>query len=589
MSVRKQDELNRQEHVQKALRSFRSLLNRLEPVAQTLLERENPSSEQEMKRAGRRFVSQIKDDRSVERYLNKWVGKESDDAKAYSWRASVIYQIRNVLIYKQSLDEALEKVSAQAFKGFQAITMSKLQAPYKEKIPQEIRAFLPKNIVVEVDESGLIQRISDRFENENLTLERKIEKMRDIVSRYNTIVRRVKKDLRSQDERLKLAALITSIIMETGIRPGQAGNKTFVTRDGEKIEVETFGAVTLGPAHVKFVRDNFARLEFVGKMGSVNTASISNRNLIKILREYVDKALSRGSKYIFVGDLGDRFTYNHLHRYFRELSGMSLTDFRKVKATEAILNSLKEEQAALYDRIKAFEDQSTADLKQKIVDELVVTFNTAIAKAQMDLSHGSSVTTVENYINPQVILRFLSTGRVDNTLKDVVLSGETYLKFEPQVFVERAMSKTSNFNVFGGLRMKRRSSIALMDAYTKILEDPEGELLEDWHEFGAIARRELLEIQTDRGWSDQELERLLREEATFISMSGLNNHSMRRYFRLPRKSTTSLNRKERAVIFATLVAKGMIETSPHLRALYRRNPWMRKIGKQLDYLILKYT
>ncbi len=92
--------------------------------------------------------------------------------------------------------------------------------------------------------------------------------------------------------------------METGIRPGKEGNAAFKTVNGEKVEVETFGAITLGPGHVKFIRDNFAQLEFIGKKGSVNTAQLADVDILKVLNEYVRRAMSSGSKYVFVTKAG---------------------------------------------------------------------------------------------------------------------------------------------------------------------------------------------------------------------------------------------------------------------------------------------
>lgn len=424
------------------MRAFKNLLRKLRPLASKTLKENKPKDQKDLKRVGRLFTAQIKNSKIVLRYLDKWIGKETDDVKASSWRSSVVYQIRNVLILEGSLSKALNQVSKESFKGFQAIRMAQLQDPYRKVIPPEIRNFLPKNIVVEVDQSGLIQNITDRFKNENITLGVKIDKMRDLVKRYNAIARSVKRDLKSPDERLRLAALITSIIMETGIRPGKVGRRVFVVKDGEKIEVETFGAVTLGPSHINFVKKNFAQLEFVGKMGSLNVASISDRNIIKVLKGYVERASSKKTKYIFVDGKGRRFTYSTLQKYFKAKFKATLTDFRKLKATETLLNALKEEQADLYKRIKSFRVKKKEELKKKIIEEIVVTFNKAIKKSQMALSHDNSVTTIEDYLNPKVILKFLSTGRIDSTLKEVVLRGDNYLKFDPLVFLDKsAVSK----------------------------------------------------------------------------------------------------------------------------------------------------
>ena len=450
ISVRKQDEIDRQAHIEKSLRAFKNLLQRVRPLASKILKENKPKDQRDLKRVGRLFTAQIKKSKTVLRYLDKWIGKETDDVKASSWRSSVVYQIRNVLILEGSLNKALNQVSKESFKGFQAIRMTKLQDPYRKVIPPEIRNFLPKNIVVEVDQSGLIQNITDRFENENLTLGVKIDKMRDLVKRYNAIARSVKRDLKSPDERLRLAALITSIIMETGIRPGKVGRRAFVVKDGEKVEVETFGAVTLGPSHVKFVKKNFAQLEFVGKMGSLNVSSISDRNLIKVLKEYVERASSKKTKYIFVDEKGRRFTYDILQKYFKGKFKATLTDFRKLKATETVLNALKEEQSDLYKRINSFRVKEKEELKKKIIEELVVTFKKAIERSQKALSHDSYVTTVEDYINPKVILNFLATGRIDSNLKEIVRRGDKYLKFDPSVFLDASETskRTASLNFY---------------------------------------------------------------------------------------------------------------------------------------------
>ena len=135
LSVRKQDEIDRQKHINKALRSFKTLLNRFRPLADKMLAEHKPSDLKELKRVGRLFTVQVKDNKSVLNYLDKWIGKDTDDPKAYSWRTSVVYQIRDVLILDKPLEEALKKVSKEAFKGFQAILMTKLQTPYRRAVP----------------------------------------------------------------------------------------------------------------------------------------------------------------------------------------------------------------------------------------------------------------------------------------------------------------------------------------------------------------------------------------------------------------------------------------------------------------------
>ncbi len=168
--------------------------------------------------------------------------------------------------------------------------------------------------------------------------------------------------------------------------------------------------------------------------------------MIKVLKDYVDKAQKGGSKYVFVTSDGIPFGYKDLQRYFREqFSGISPTDFRKLKATETVLSALGQEQKQLYVRIREFAQLKTGDLRERVVEEVVGAVERAYVRAQQALSHEDVATTVRAYVNPEVLLRFLSQGQVDKTLSDAVLTGKTKLTFDPEVFVARAL-KVSGLN-----------------------------------------------------------------------------------------------------------------------------------------------
>jgi len=440
-----QDEKDREKHVAGAAKALKAVLPFLKPAADVALAEFPGKDKESLSRRGRAFVKAVKLDSRLNEFLDKWVGREDQGETVYSWRNAVVYALRDHLIYRESFADTLKKVQDQAFKGFQTIVMSEAQAPLREVIPAEIREFLPTNIVVEVDPSGEIQAITDRFENEHLTLGKKIERMHLLVAQYNSIVKKVKADLRSSDELTRLAALVTAIMMETGIRPGKEGNAALKTVNGEKVEIETFGAITLGPGHIKFVRDNFAQLEFVGKKGSINTASLSDGDILRVLNEYVQRAVSSGSKYVFVTKKGVPFDYTDLQRYFREhFDGLAPTDFRKLKATEEMLGALRSEQAGLYGRIRGFSKLKKSDLRARVTEEIVKTLDAAILKAQSALSHDSASTTRQAYINPEIIFRFLATGSVDQNLTAAILDGEKVLAFDPETFLKKALGKSAN-------------------------------------------------------------------------------------------------------------------------------------------------
>ena len=380
-----------------------------------------------------------KESEEVQQYLDQWIGKVDVDPSANSWRSRVLYALRDYSLGWMKLSDALATVEKIALVSFQAITMHEVQAPIREALPAEVLEYLPKTVVVKTDPTGKITQVTDRFRNEYFTLALKAKQMRKIIKNYNRIARSVKKDLKSSDEVLRLSAIVTSIIMETGIRPGRIGNGKVVTKDGNEEFVETFGAATLGPSHVKFVRDNFAELEFVGKKGAVNTAVLSDAAIVKVLRDYVTRALKSGSPYIFVTKKGVPFDYNDLDRYFRnKMEGINPTDFRKLRATEEVLNAIVDEQTDLYARLRKLKKLKKDALKNAIVTEVTATLQRAIERSQSALSHESDTTTIENYIHPGVLFRFLSTGRVEKNLNDLLATGKTELKFDPEAFLRAA-------------------------------------------------------------------------------------------------------------------------------------------------------
>jgi integrase len=459
----KQDQRDLAKHQTSARKVFRGLIKSLKPDAEQAKE----LYPKDVKKQGRYLAKLLRVNTRVQAFLEEYMGTDEDSSKTYSWRNSGMYLLRDVSTGAKLLRDAQKKLDQISGNGFRAITMSRVQSPLRKTLPEELRAFLPPNIVVEVDKNGYIKRVTDKFVNERLDLAEKIARQRSIVSQYNMIVKNVKSDLRSPDEITRLAALVTAIIMETGIRPGKAGNAAIKTVDGEKIEVETFGAITLGPAHVRFVKNNFAELEFVGKKGGVNTASLSDTGIIKVLQDYVDKAQKGGSKFIFLTADGTRFSYSDLQRYFRShFKGISPTDFRKLRATQAMLAKIRGEQEALYEDIRGFIQDQGGDLRERIIGALVGVLDDALEAAQVALSHDSPTTTRDAYINPNIILQFLSTGRAAQTLEAAMMDSRTQLTFDPMTFVQIAGSMA-----VAAAWVKQSADVTLRELLEQLEED----------------------------------------------------------------------------------------------------------------------
>lgn len=437
----------------KAVTAFKAIIKDLKSYGDQAKSEHKGRGKAVLDKRKRHIVKAIKGLSQLKDFLDEFVGTELVNDKASSWRNTATYLIRDYLTGEKTLREVSEAFERNSVRSFQAIELHKKQTSLKSVIPPELRAYLPDTITIDVDDDGYIKTINDMFGNKTYTLAEKIKNQKKLIKKYNDIVKKVKKDLKSEDEMTKLSAIITSIIMETGIRPGQIGNGIVETVDDQEVEVETFGAITLSPSHVKFVRSGFVELKFRGKKGTINTATISDSAIIKVLKDYVDNALENDSDYIFVTEDDEQYSYQNLQAYFRKnFKGFKITDFRKLRATQEVFDGLKEERDEMLKRIKQVANLEAEELTQKVVEIVADTINKAHERAQLALSHDSGSTTKKSYINPEVLLRFLSTATMQRTLKESITTGKTKLHFDPMVFVQEATRTASVRRVFASGR-----------------------------------------------------------------------------------------------------------------------------------------
>lgn len=427
---------------EEALTAFKSLTQDLKVYGDRA-----KTDDKTLNKRKKKILQEIEPLPKVKKFLNKWVGSESTCEKSPSWRKSTLNIIRDYLSGVSTLKEVCSKFEGKTEKQFKAIELHKKQKTLKEKIPPEIRVFLPPTISIDVDKDGFVSGMNDIFSNKTYTLAEKIKTQKELLKKYNSIVKKVQEDMESEDEFKKLSAIITSIIMETGIRPGKKGNKTIKEVDGKKIEVETFGAVTLKRSHLKFLKNGFVELRFEGKKGSINTALLEDKHLIKVLKDYIENGLIKGSDYLFVSSDGKQYSYQDLTRYFKKnFNGFKITDFRKLKATQEVFDGLNEERKSMLKQIKQIAKTETDDLAQRTTEIIAQCINKAHERAQVALNHESGKTTEKAYINPEVLLNFLNGGTQRKTLEDCILSGKTKLHFDPMSFVRE--SKTASRSLY---------------------------------------------------------------------------------------------------------------------------------------------
>jgi len=373
----------------------------------------------------------LKEHPRVLKFLDDQIGTQEGNDSVRHTRNATIRLLLKYITKELGLREAIEKSEKLYLKHYVNKRVQRAQRSLKEVIPKEIRNFLPPKITIDVDKDGFIKRISDIFDNESYNLERKIEAQKQILKDLGEIKKKIYKDLSSNDEWERCAALATAIIMETGIRPGNKKNRAV---EGGR-EVKTFGAVSLKGNHVSFKGDHVV-LSFKGKKGTQNQALVKDEVLISELKKLKQK--SAGS-YLF-GSLD----YDDLSKYFTEKFGdLNITDFRKLRATREVFDALKAEQKALYKKIRGYAQDEVEIAHQKILNDITEMLERAHEKAQVALSHESSTTTKNSYINPQVILSFLSRGEMLDSLESCVLEGKTKLDFDLDSFLIKAQKKAS--------------------------------------------------------------------------------------------------------------------------------------------------
>lgn len=367
-----------------------------------------------------------------------------------SQKAKFISLVKQYCLDKIGLSVLLQKMTPIGEQGYVDLVMSQLQSNLAF-LPQKIRRLLPRRITIETDPTGKITKMSNQFMAINETLEKKSLTMVALVQAYNRVVAQVKADLTSSKTLVKMSAIITAILMETGIRPGRPGERSRMRAptggflkdaEGEDLYVDTFGATTLNRGHIKFVRENFVELDFLGKDAVRNVATLTNTEVITALQSIMSSPITRAPgepDYVFRDFHGRVFSHLTLSSYFKQnFAGFSPSDFRDLKATEEHLNELRTQQAALLARIKVHIDAQVADLKERVIDEIALAIEESLKKAQVALNHENLENTINYYVNPVVTLSFLSTAEVQSTLELAVAGDLPALSFDVDKFIEKA-------------------------------------------------------------------------------------------------------------------------------------------------------
>lgn len=316
-----------------------------------------------------------------------------------------------------------DNIKDKVINGMKRKVLERERKELTEIIPKSFLTYLPKSLVVNVGENGKIKEMKTIYAEQINDMKAKMDRQKKLLNCIDDLKKQLSKDMKSKDEEKKLCAVIIGLMLETGIRPGNLESKD--------IE-ETYGASTLEAGHIKFISYNKAILKFRGKKGTLNKAVVQDRELIKVLKSLGGTTL-RSDDSVIPNDV--------LSKYLREASGeiLNLTDFRKLKASQVLLESLKRRESKLHKDLEKIKDLEVDTAKDKIVDKVLDMVKDAFEESEKALNHESKNTTINSYINPQILLSFLANGEVADKLEDIVLNKQQTLKFDPMVFIEKAL------------------------------------------------------------------------------------------------------------------------------------------------------
>lgn len=212
--------------------------------------------------------------------------------------------------------------------------------------------------------------LNERWESKRSS----IYNLRDNINRLK---RKVKADLYSSDEKIRLTALVIRIMMLTSERVGNEDS----AKNGH------FGVTQFRKKHVSVI-DNTIYLDYVGKSGVDHVKQFTDEASAMILNDL----LKRNKGFIFVTEDGFKIKPDKVNRYLRKFNAKS-KDIRGFNANRLMVLELN--------RIGKIKDEKQ---RKKV-------FNESLKKIAKKIGHGPS-TLRKQYLLPEIEEYFYKYGSI---------------------------------------------------------------------------------------------------------------------------------------------------------------------------------
>jgi DNA topoisomerase-1 len=201
-----------------------------------------------------------------------------------------------------------------------------------------------------------------------------IYNLRDNIKRLKLQIR---KDLKSNDEKNKLTALIIRIMINTSERVGNENSASH----------GRFGISQLKNTHI-FLRNGKIHLIYVGKSGVSQSKSFSDITCFAILK----KLKARNMNFLFITSDGFRIKPDRINRYLSNFGAKS-KDIRGYNANHLMICELKK----------------FGNIKEE--SERTKIFNLMLKKVALKIGH-SPATLKKHYLLPELQEKFFKKGSV---------------------------------------------------------------------------------------------------------------------------------------------------------------------------------
>lgn len=194
------------------------------------------------------------------------------------------------------------------------------------------------------------------------------------------------RDLKSENEKTKLIALLLLVMIKTAER---LGNEDSAEEEGH------YGVTYFLKSHCK-VEENSVSFNYIGKSGVSQSKEFSDERIARAL----DEALSTSpDKYIFTTSEGRKITPTMVNHFLSKYGDISAKDIRGFSANFLILKKLK-----------SLED-SFAGIPGKIHEEREKQFREAVKYAAERVGH-SPATLKKHYLLPELESKFINSGKL---------------------------------------------------------------------------------------------------------------------------------------------------------------------------------